>query len=73
MEANTSTLINLNVSNDHIWKGKMEDLLYVKDYYLPVFNIEKLNAKTDVEQTLFHRQVYYIKQWVDDNVCDWRD
>ncbi|GJS10564.1 retrovirus-related pol polyprotein from transposon TNT 1-94 [Tanacetum coccineum] len=36
--------------------GKMEDLLYVKDYYLPVFTIEKPENKTDAEWTILHRQ-----------------
>ena len=49
MENNTSRMITLNGSNYHVWKGKMEDLLYVKDYYLLVFASEKLENKTDVE------------------------
>ncbi|GJX10932.1 putative RNA-directed DNA polymerase [Tanacetum coccineum] len=69
MEANTSRMVNLNGSNYHVWKGKMEDLLYVKDYYLPVFSTEKPENKTDAEWTILHRQVCgYIRQWVDDNV-----
>ncbi|KAJ9566889.1 hypothetical protein OSB04_002855 [Centaurea solstitialis] len=32
MEANTSRMISLNGSNYHVWKGKMEDLLYVNDF-----------------------------------------
>ncbi|XP_059654461.1 uncharacterized protein LOC132301202 [Cornus florida] len=49
----------------------MEDLLYVKDYYLPVFSAEKPENKSDVEWTLLHRQVCgYIRQWVDDNVLN---
>ncbi|GJW82873.1 putative RNA-directed DNA polymerase [Tanacetum coccineum] len=36
--------------------GKMEDLLYVKDYYLPVFTTEKPENKTDAEWTILHRQ-----------------
>lgn len=71
MEANTSRMINLNGSNYHVWKGKMEDLLYVKDYYMPVFETEKPENKTDGEWSLFHRQVCgYIRQWVDDNVLN---
>nr|GEZ93347.1 retrovirus-related Pol polyprotein from transposon TNT 1-94 [Tanacetum cinerariifolium] len=51
--------------------GKMEDLLYVKDYYLPVFTTEKPENKTDAEWTILHRQVCgYIRQWVDDNVLN---
>ncbi|GJR54988.1 putative RNA-directed DNA polymerase [Tanacetum coccineum] len=71
MEANTSRMVNLNGSNYHVWKGKMEDLLYVKDYYLPVFSTEKPENKTDAEWTILHRQVCgYIRQWVDDNVLN---
>ncbi|GKD16351.1 putative RNA-directed DNA polymerase [Tanacetum coccineum] len=40
-----------------IVKRKMEDLLYVKDYYLPVFSTEKPENKTDTEWTILHRQV----------------
>ncbi|GJW39661.1 putative RNA-directed DNA polymerase [Tanacetum coccineum] len=35
----------------------MEDLLYVKDYYLPVFTTEKPKNKTDAEWTILHRQL----------------
>ncbi|XP_048234354.1 uncharacterized protein LOC125370936 [Ricinus communis] len=49
----------------------MEDLLYVKDYYLPVFNTDKPESKTDAEWNILHRQVCgYIRQWVDDNVLN---
>ena len=37
-------------------KEKMEDLLYVKDYYLPVFASEKPENKTDAKWNLLHRQ-----------------
>ncbi|GJZ46052.1 putative RNA-directed DNA polymerase [Tanacetum coccineum] len=57
MEANTSRMVSLNGSNYHVWKGKMEDLLYVKDYYLPVFTTEKPENKTDAEWTILHRQL----------------
>ena len=39
MEANTSRMVTLNDINYAIWKGKMEDLLYVKNFinqYLPL-------------------------------------
>ncbi|GJY21075.1 hypothetical protein Tco_0393641, partial [Tanacetum coccineum] len=49
----------------------MEDLLYVKDYYFPVFTTEKPENKTDAEWTILHRQVCeYIRQWVDHNVLN---
>jgi len=57
METNTSRMVTLNGSNYHIWKGKMEDLLYVKDFYLPVFAYEKLENKTDTEGSIFHHQI----------------
>ena len=46
MESNRCRMITLNGSNYHVWKEKMEELLYVKDYYLPVFASEKLENKT---------------------------
>ena len=46
MEANTGRMVSLNGSNYHVWKGKMEDLLYVKDYYLPVFSTDKPEDKS---------------------------
>ncbi|GJX52528.1 putative RNA-directed DNA polymerase [Tanacetum coccineum] len=71
MEANTGRMVSLNGSNYHVWKGKMEDLLYVKDYYLPVFTTKKSENKTYAEWTILHRQVCgYIRQWVDDNVLN---
>jgi len=49
----------------------MEDLLYMKDYYLPVFVEKKLENKIDVEWFIFHRQVCgYIRQWVNDNILN---
>ncbi|KAJ9547628.1 hypothetical protein OSB04_020171 [Centaurea solstitialis] len=45
MEANTSRIISLNGSNYHVWKGTMEDLFYVKDFYLPVFSTDKPEGK----------------------------
>ena len=64
-------MITLNGSNYHVWKGKMEDLLYVKDYYLSVFASEKPENKTDAKRNLLYRQVCgYIRQWVNDNVLN---
>jgi hypothetical protein len=48
----------------------MKDLLYVKQFHLPVFASEKPDNKSD-EWTLMHRQVCgYLRQWVDDNVLN---
>lgn len=71
MEANTSKMIMLSGSNYSSWKSRMEDLLYVKSYYLPVFSTEKPDDKTDEQWTIFHRQVCgFIRQWVEDNVLN---
>ena len=69
MEANTSRMVTLNGVNYAIWKGEMEDLLYVKNFYKPVFTTVKPDNITDEEWSLLHRQVCgFIRQWVDDNV-----
>ena len=71
MKANTSRIVTLNGVNYVIWKGKMEDLLYVKNFYKPVFTTVKPDNITDEEWTLLHRQVCgFIRQWVDDNVLN---
>jgi len=71
METNTSRMITLNGSNYNIWKAKMEDLLYVKNFYKPVFGDEKPSNISDEEWNLLHRQVCgYIRMWVDDNVLN---
>ena len=49
MEVNTSRMITLNVVNYAIWKGKMEDPLYVKNFYKPVFTTLKPDNKIDEE------------------------
>ena len=71
MEANTSRMITLNGVNYAIWKGEKKDLLYVKNFYKPVFTSVKPNNKTNEEWNLFHRQVCgLIRQWVDKNVLN---
>ena len=71
MEANTSRMVTLNGVHYAIWKVKMEDLLYVKNFYNPVFTTVKPDNKTDEEWNLLHRQVCgFIRQWVDDNVLN---
>ena len=57
MEVNTTRMVTLNGSNYNIWKAKMEDLLYVKNFHQPVFATEKPIDKTDEEWNLLHRQV----------------
>jgi hypothetical protein len=63
MEVNTTRMVTLNGSNYALWKGKMEDLFYVKNFHEPVFATEKPDNKTDDQWTLLHRQVCgYIRQ-----------
>ena len=47
MEANRSRMVTLNGVNYAIWKGEMEDLLYIKNFYKPVFTTVKSDNKTD--------------------------
>ncbi|VVA98897.1 unnamed protein product [Arabis nemorensis] len=62
-------MISLDGSNYHIWKSKMEDLLYVKELYVPVFEEKKPEDKTEDQWKLLHRQMCgLMRQWVDDNV-----
>jgi len=71
METNISRMVTLNDSNYNIWKAKMEDLLYVKNFYKPVFGDEKPSNISDEEWNLLHRQVCgYIRMWIDDNVLN---
>ena len=68
MEAHTN-LILLNGENYHLWKGKMKDLLFVKNLHLPVFASNKPESKSDEEWDFEHQQVCgFIRQFVDDNV-----
>ncbi|KAG7553078.1 Zinc finger CCHC-type superfamily [Arabidopsis thaliana x Arabidopsis arenosa] len=68
---NMGRMISLNGSNYHLWKGKMEDLLFVKEFHVPVFEEKKPVEKTDDQWKLQHRQVCgLIRQWVDDNVLN---
>jgi len=34
-------MVALNVSNYHLWKGKMKDLLSVKKFHLSIFATQK--------------------------------
>ena len=49
-------MISLNGLNYQAWKGKMKDLLYVKDYYKPVFLEVKPEDKTEDEWKIAHLQ-----------------
>ena len=71
MEQNLNRMVSLNGRNYHVWKGKMEDLLYVKRWHLPVFGDEKPTNMTDADWALEHKVVCgFIRQFVDDNVLN---
>jgi len=64
-------MVTLNGSNYNIWKAKMKDLFYVKNFYKPVFSDEKPSNISDEEWNLLHRQVCgYIRMWIDDNMLN---
>nr|QIA97933.1 hypothetical protein AP_R.00g000310-v1.0.a3 [Amaranthus palmeri] len=68
---NTSRMISLNGTNNHLWKPKMKDLLYVKSWHLPVFTTQKPDGKSEEQWEFEHEQVCgFIRQWVDDNVLN---
>ena len=41
MEESSGAMIKLNSSNYSIWKSRMEDVLYTKDLYLPIYGDSK--------------------------------
>lgn len=64
-------MVSLNGRNYHVWNGKMEDLLYVKRWHLPVFDDDKPANMTDVDWALEHKVVCgFIRQFVDDTVLN---
>ncbi|GKV35980.1 hypothetical protein SLEP1_g44167 [Rubroshorea leprosula] len=48
-------MITLNSSNYQLWKGKMEDLLYVKEFHEPIFSEQKPDNMKDEEWWLLYR------------------
>ena len=69
MEANTNKIVCLNGTNYHLWKGKMKDLLFMKNLHIPVFATKKPDSKSDEEWEFEHQQVCgFIRQYVEDNV-----
>ena len=65
-------MISLNGTNYQAWKGNMEDLLYVKEYWKPEFAEAKPDDKSNDEWWVLHHQACgFIRQWgVDDNVLN---
>lgn len=50
IETSTGKMVSLNDSKYQVWKIKMEDILYMKDLYLPVFSLVKLEDKGENEK-----------------------
>ena len=69
MEISTSRMILLNGLNFQSWKEKMKDLLYIKNYFYPIFIEEKPKDKIDDQWKVLHFQACkFIYQFVEDNV-----
>ena len=51
---NTCGMMKLNPSNYRIWKRKMQDLLIIKDLYLPVMGKQKPEKVSDDEWEILH-------------------
>lgn len=69
MEMNTISMISLNGNNYQVWRWKMLDILYCKNFHPLLADKAKPNDKTDDQYNAFHRQVCsYIGQWIDDSV-----
>ena len=45
-------MVSLNGTNCHYWKGKMKDLLFVKNMHIPVFGAQKPESMSDEEWVL---------------------
>jgi hypothetical protein len=57
--------------NYQAWKSQMKDLLYVKEYWKPVFSIVMLEDMKEDQWEVLHLQACgFIRQWVDDNVLN---
>jgi hypothetical protein len=71
MEVNTNIIISLNGTNYKAWKSKMKDLMYVKEYWKPVFTTKMPGDMKEDQWDVLHLQACgFIRQWVDDNVLN---
>jgi hypothetical protein len=63
--------VRINGTNYQAWKSKMKDLLYVKEYWKPVFTTKMPSEmKQDQWDVLNLQACGIIRQWVDDNVLN---
>jgi len=59
----------LSEANYHFWKGKMKDLLFVKNMHLLVFGTQKPNSMSDEEWGFDHERVCgFIRHFVDEPI-----
>ena len=62
-------MVSLSGANYHFWKGKMKDLLFVKNMHLPIFGTQKLNSMCDEEWGFKHELVCgFIRHFVDESI-----
>jgi len=62
-------MVSLSGANYHFWKGKMNDLLFVKNMHLPVFGAQKLDSMSDEEWGFEHELVCgFIRHFVDEPI-----
>ncbi|KAF7113203.1 hypothetical protein RHSIM_RhsimUnG0150200 [Rhododendron simsii] len=70
MEENSGATIKLTSANYSIWKPRMEDVLYTKDLYLPIYgDTKKPQGTSDEDWKVTNRKaVALIRTWVDQSV-----
>ncbi|KAF7130883.1 hypothetical protein RHSIM_Rhsim10G0164600 [Rhododendron simsii] len=70
MEENSGAMIKLTSANYSIWKPRMEDVLYTKDLYLPIYgDTKKPQGTSDEDWKVTNRKaVALIRTWVDQSV-----
>jgi hypothetical protein len=56
MEVNTNRMISLNGTNYQAWKSEMKDLMYVKEYWKPVFTTEMPDDMKQDQWDVLHLQ-----------------
>ena len=62
-------MVSLNGANYHYWKGKMKDLLFVKNMHIPVFGAQKPESMSDEEWGFEHERVCgFIRHFVDEPI-----
>ncbi|KAF7143342.1 hypothetical protein RHSIM_Rhsim05G0201800 [Rhododendron simsii] len=70
MEENSGAMIKLTSAHYSIWKPRIEDVLYTKDLYLPIYgDTKKPQGTSDEDWKVTNRKaVALIRTWVDQSV-----